>query len=361
MTRISTFRSSPRAGAAALALALALALAVACPAPAQAFFQQTKLEGTVGRDLGGVWLSVQQVAPEFRISVPKPPAGGLPVEVGPLPAELAPLIDRDQGGVVVTSCREPGFCSDNAILVGDILTKINGDLLKDVAAFRAANGRVVDILVVSIRRPALKMTTARLLKVKFERRGREAADSSVEEESLDVRVLDAKLPFLDQLEETRRTHELFRPTARQLEDLGKGWAELPANDPPILFHGEHRFASKDSFDEALAADDSLGRSSHALLMNLDGNPAKGGGKLVDVYGLESLGDKELSGNYVSVAMASAPFPINVEFKGRFVMTRIADWSDADDKLREKADSKKEHGDFFNKICKGPLGVAIHQI
>ena len=65
----------------------ALSAVLASPLPAAAFFQSTKLEGTIGSDIGGVWLSVQQVMPEFRINYPKPAGGkAVPVEAGPIPS-----------------------------------------------------------------------------------------------------------------------------------------------------------------------------------------------------------------------------------------------------------------------------------
>jgi hypothetical protein len=58
----------------------ALSLVLAFPNPASAFFQNTKLEGTIGSDIGGVWLDMHHVMPEFRITYSKP-ATGKPVPV----------------------------------------------------------------------------------------------------------------------------------------------------------------------------------------------------------------------------------------------------------------------------------------
>src|SRR5689334_2903820 len=63
MTRLPnlTLGKGSRRGLAASALAVSLV----APTQASAFFQQTSLEGTLGTDLGGIWLSVQNVMPEF--------------------------------------------------------------------------------------------------------------------------------------------------------------------------------------------------------------------------------------------------------------------------------------------------------
>ena len=42
---------------------------------------------------------------------------------------------------------------------------------------------------------------------------------------------------------------------------------------------------------------------------------------------------------------TTPFPINIEFKGRFEMTKIAEWSDQDDKNRAAAEAKKPKEDL----------------
>jgi hypothetical protein len=104
--------------------------------------------------------------------------------------------------------------------------------------------------------------------------------------------------------------------------------------------------SKSAYDESLLADKSLQNASFAVVMDLKSNPGRGGGgQVIDVYGIESLDSKKMSGSYVSVTMANAPFPINIEFKGRFEMTKVAEWSDEDDKLRAAEDAKRPKEDL----------------
>lgn len=329
------------------ALTAALAGALLLPTTSQAFFQQTRLEGTVGSDIGGVWLSSQQVMPEFRINFPKPTDGTppVPVKVGPIPADLEPLTGKNPAGVSIVDCGSSGFCADNGLVVGDILIRVNSTELTDTASFEKAVENLPPQVMLSVRRPALRNSTARLMKIKYDREGKETSEGSIVQEKLDIRVLDVKLPFAADLEATRLSHQFYVPSAELLEKLGKNWSDVPNNEPLFLFRGDHRFVARSDFDEALSEDAALRKASHAIVMDMDGNPGAGGGKVIDIYGIESIGKDVIEGNYVTVTIASAPFPINVEFKGRFRMTRIADWSNADEKKQAAADAKKPAEDL----------------
>jgi len=329
----------------------ALAVALVTPTPSSAFFQQTKLEGPVGTDLGGVWLSIQHLMPEFRISYKKPAAGpAVPVEVGPVPPEMEPVTGKKSVGVVITGCPDNSFCSENGLLVGDMVIAINSNPIADVAAFEKALANPAPTVLLSIRRPALKMSTARLLKIRYATGQKEAEGTSIAQEELDVRLLDLALPFADAIEKSRKTHELFEPSAADMESLGAKWFELLPSRPIVFVNGKHRFVAKSAFDEALASDKSLADSKYALIMDLGGNPIKGGGgQLIDVYGIESADEKTMAGNYVSVTMANAPFPISIEFKGRFHMTKIAEWSDKDDKAHAAREAAKPPAEDLSKF------------
>jgi len=316
-------------------MAGALTATLVTPSVSLAFFQQTKLEGGVGTDIGGVWLSIQHQMPEFRISYPKPPNGpAAPFEVGPLGSDVEPLTGKNAPGVAITKCIDAGFCNDNGILVGDIVIAINSNPMTDVASFEAALANPAPTILLSMRRPALAMSTTRLFKIQYKSTAKEVEGASEAAEQVDVQLLDVALPFADEVEKSRQAHVLFKPSEAQSEALAKNWFELPISKPMVFIKGSHRFVAQAAFDESLASDKSLAKSKFAMLLNMQGNPTKGGGgQIVDVYGIESMEAKKMTGNYVSVTMASAPFPIHIEFKGRFEMTRIADWSDEDEKAR----------------------------
>lgn len=320
----------------------AIAAALLLPTPSPAFFQSTSLEGTVGTDIGGVWLSMQQLMPEFRITYPKSSTNrAMPFAVAPVPADLEPVTGKNPGGVVITDCLDAALCAENSLLIGDMVIKVNSTDITDVASFEKAFENLPATVLLSVRRPALKMSTARLLKIRYSTEGKETAEGSVQQEKLILNVLDVALPFADALEATRQSHAFFQPSAAQLETLGKTWFELPENQPLRMMKAGHRFVAQSSFDDALAGDKSLVNSKYAVIMDMDGNPVQGAaGKVIDVYGIESVNGDTMDGSYVTVTMASAPFPINVEFKGRFHMTRVAPWSDEDDKLRAKRSQGK---------------------
>lgn len=349
MSRLVSNATLPRSGHRWLVAAVAATFLA--PTPAPAFFQQTKLEGSVGMDVGGVWLSVQQMMPEFRITFPKPKDGAsLPLEVGPIPADLEPVAGKNAPGVVITGCGAGSFCSENGLLIGDILLKVGPTEITDVASYKTALGSLPPSVLLSVRRPALRNTTARLVKIKYAAKGDDnAAESSITQEKLDVRVLDVVLPFSDDLDKTRQSHQTFQPSPADLTALGRKWFELPLRDPQLIMNASHRFVAKDNFDEALANDKALTNARYAMIMDMDGNAARGsGGKTIDVYGIESLDSKTMEGSYVSVTIASAPFPINIEFKGRFRMTRIADYSDQDDKYQAEHSPHRKPAEDLSK-------------
>jgi hypothetical protein len=327
----------------------ALAASLLAPTQAPAFFQQTSLEGTLGTDVGGVWLSVHHIVPEFRISYPKPTSGpAVPIEVGPVTPELFRLVGEKPIGVVITKCVENTFCSENGVLVGDVIVEVNSRPTPDVAAFQEATSNPPQMVLLSIRRPALQMSTVRLFKVKYGAGQTKGAGegTSTAEETLDIRLLDVKLPLDENVEKSRTGHTLVVPTPEELETIGRTWAELPAQTPLRYATGKHRFVARAAYDESLLSDKNLQNASFAIVMDLKSNPSRGGGgQVIDVYGIESLDSKKMSGSYVSVTMANAPFPINIEFKGRFEMTRIADWSDVDEKKRAIEDAKRPKEDL----------------
>lgn len=326
-----------RVAAAAVAGAIGVLLA---PGRAPAFLQQTTVEGPVGADIAGVWLSVQQILPEFRVQYPRPAEGRpVPFKVGPIPADLEPVIGKNARGVVITELTDAGTCAEYGIIAGDVVLKLNSSEMADVTAFEQALKTVPQTVMLTIRRPAIQMTTARLIKIKYSAStGGQEGMSAIGSENADVQLLDVKLPFSDKLEETRRTHRLWQPSKSDLESLADSWPTLPPSDPLLFMKAKHRLVAAGNYDEALSDDESLKGSKQALLMDLDGSPVRGasGGKIIDVYGFQSQTPQRIEGSYVTVAMAAAPFPINVEFKGRFVMTRIADWSDKDDQIRKAA-------------------------
>lgn len=352
----SHFRVRPCRHRRAAAVAAAIGMLL-LPGRAAAFLQQTNVEGAVGGDIGGVWLSVQQILPEFRIQYPRPTEGRpVPFKAGPIPADLEAVTGKHPKGVTVTELTDAGKCAEFGIFAGDIVTKLNSTELVDAASFEQALTTLPQMIVLTIRRPALNMTTARLIKIRYSasKAGSEGI-SAIGSETVDVQLLDVALPFADKLEETRRTHQLWQASASDIQSLTDTWGNLAPSDPPMFMNGKNRLVAASNFDEALSADESLRDSKLAMVVDLQGNPVRGssGGKTVDVYGFESLAPQRIEGTYVTVSMASAPFPINVEFKGRFVMTKVAEWSDKDEQARKAAAAEKKPKEDLNAYKLAP--------
>lgn len=357
MTRVSISFSRNRAGrqrhrrAAAAAAVAGIGTAVLIAGQAAAFIQQTTVEGPIGGDIGGVWLAVQQILPEFRIQYPRPAEGRpVPFKVGPIPAELEPITGKNPNGVAITELIDAGKCAEYSLMAGDLVVKLNSTLITDVASFEKSLSDLPQTVVLTVRRPAIQLTTARLVKIKYTAGKSESEGmSAVTGEKADVRILDVVLPFSEKLDETRKTHKVWQPSEADIKSLAQSWAELPPSDPPIFMRGTHRLVAASNFDDALSSDETLKSSKLALIADLEGAPVRGAGssKSIDMYGWESVTPQRIEGTYVTVTMAAAPFPINIEFKGRFVMTRVADWSDKDDQRRKESDKKpKENLDSY---------------
>jgi hypothetical protein len=110
-------------------------------------------------------------------------------------------------------------------------------------------------------------------------------------------------------------------------------------------------------DASLRQDDNLTDSSFAIVSTLKGNPlGGGGGQNIAIYGFEKVGSETASGTYVESTLATAPFPISIEFNGRFELTKLAPYSDKDVEFltaRAQADAKKSQAEESRKIELAP--------
>ena len=330
-------------------LALTIAAAVVVPRPAGGFFQRTTLEGLIGNDVGGVWLSVHHLLPTFRLRLDRAaedrPA---PFDVGPISDELANAFPDAPAGVEIVKFDDPGFSARFGIFAGDVITKVNTIEVANVEEYEAALKEVKEWFMITIRRGSLRFSSARLMKFEYN------ADESLEDgvsvpvEKFNVRVVDGDLPFGAELLETRRTHEFFELSDEHREALTQNWHRLPIADNSPFVNGEHRVVTVDLYDKSLRDDKTLDGSVFAIVSQLKGNPlAGGGGATIGVYGVRDIGEKSITGSYVESTMASAPFPISIEFHGSFEMTRIDDFSNKDSEFRIAEAKKKrvhEEGD-----------------
>jgi hypothetical protein len=323
-----------------------LVAAAARPDTAQAFYQKTTLEGTLGQDVSGVWLVVQNVMPSFRVRLDRDPKTITPFKVGPVPKELAPAVGRNLKGVVIKEFTEPGAGDKYGIFVGDVITKLNTSTIGDEKDFAKALEDVKEWFLISVERPALKFTSARIVKIKYSAAEKETEGvSQLAGEQVEVRVSETDLPFRDEIDAAKAKASFFTPTKAQIEELKASWFKLPLPKQVPFVNGEHRVVAAGSYDASMRADDNLKDSFFAIVSTLQGNPmAGGGGRNIAIYGFEKIDANFASGSYVESTLATAPFPISIEFDGRFEMTKLAPYSEKDVEFQSaaaKRDAEKQ--------------------
>lgn len=316
----------------ALAFALYVFGATAIATPAEAFLQTTTTEGTIGKDVGGVWLAVQHIMPLFRVRLDRAsPEKAAPFEVGPIEGDVAALFVGTPAGVVITKMADPGLSARIGVFEGDIITKVNSSVVTDVASYEKAIESVKEWFLVTIRRTGLKYSTARIVKISYEAQEGEMADGTtgLASEKLQIRFGEQVLPFAKEVEKTRESHKLFTPDEKALASLASDWWKLPSPPKPVIVNAEHRVVAEPMYDSALREDDNLRGTIFAVISTIQGNPLVGGGKTISIYGFHDVGAKKMSGSYIETTLAQAPFPISIEFSGSFSMTKIAPYSDKD--------------------------------
>lgn len=318
----------------------------ATPRPAASFFQKSTVEGTIGRDIGGVWLSVQHLMPMFRVRLDRGTDRIAPFDVGPIGKDLGLLFGGDPAGVVITKMADPTISASIGIFEGDVITRINNRPVVDVPSYEKALATVDKWFLATIKRSGLAYTTARLVKIKYAAREGELEDGTtgIAEETIAIDFLDGVLPFADALEKTRQSHELFVPDEDQVKSLVADWWKLPEPEKAGFVNGDHRIVAEHNYDTALRQDENLNGTSFAVVSTLIGNPlAGGGGKTISVYGFLGDSSGQLTGTYVETTLAQAPFPISIEFSGSFTMTRLDGYSDKDreHKLTKVVTEQKE--------------------
>jgi len=307
------------------------AATVVAPLGAEAFYQKTDVEGTLAEDIGGIWLAVYHMAPTFRVRVDTVEETKAPWKVGPLGSDLVLLMGENPRGVVITEIPDPSTTGKYSLFPGDIIIKVNTVLVNNVDDYNAALQDVKEWFLVTIRRPQLQNSKARLLKIKYEAdEVEENGSSTIGNERVTFRVLLNQLPFEDEIEQARQARKLYEVNAEQIDGLRETWFDLAVPEMSPFVSGEHRIVAADDYDQSLRRDDALRDTRFAIISQLKGNPLAGQvGQKIGIYGVLSISDGKIVGTYVESSMASAPFPISIDFNGTFTMTRIDDYSDKD--------------------------------
>jgi hypothetical protein len=107
----------------------------------------------------------------------------------------------------------------------------------------------------------------------------------------------------------------------------------------------------------LRQDENLKGTLFAIISTLQGNPiAGGGGRSIAIYGFDKVDADRAGGTYVESTLATAPFPISIEFNGRFEMIKIGPFSNQDVEFRmvqTKAEGKKKQEEESRKFELAP--------
>ncbi len=318
-------------GSRTLGLAVALGFMLVFSAgPAGAFLQETTVRGTIGADIGGIWLALHDLAPSFRVRVDRIEGDSvMPFRVAEAGPETAQVVGA-RGGVVISQLIDPKAGGKYGIFEGDIITKVNTAQVRSLADYDKAISGIKKYGLIMIRRPSLASTRARLLKIRYRPvEGEVDGTSAIVGEDISVHAKDVVLPFSEQLEKSVRKRELWSPSEADLKNLATTWHELVAPKRATFVGGDFEVIGAAAYDPTQRKDVELEDTSFAIIANMAGNPLTGGGSVIGIYGIRETGLGKLSGSYVEATLASAPFPISVDFNGTFRMIRLADYSTKD--------------------------------
>ena len=327
--------------------ALALALTAVLAAPAQGFLQTTKSRGVLGADIGGIWLALHHMAPTFRVRVEREDEKTpMPFEVAPLSPDLAPLAGDPPLGVAIKSFRDSGASGRYGILAGDLVIKVNAAVVRNMADWEKALTSVGNYALVTIRRPRLVQTRARLLKISYAATEAESEGTSqIASERITMRVLDVVLPFEKELSEASTRRLLWRPKPEQLKRLAAVWHRLEDRKRPMFVGGEHEMVGRSDYSATERKDETLEGTLFSIVSKMRSNPLGGGGTNISIYGVRTAAPDSITGNFVESTLANAPFPISVDFGGTFSMTRIDGFSDRDLKYRKSLTAEKVEKEY----------------
>lgn len=323
--------------------ALAAAIFFLTPLPAaNAFYQTTVTEGILGHNLDGVWFVEHHMMPEFRVRLEREKVG-IPFEVGPIDLEQAAFTGQSVGGVQIAKITDSSVAASLGLFQGDLITQVNQDKLTDgVKSYQATLAKGTPALLLSVRRPKLKLNSVAVVKIRYQAKQAEVdGQSRIVEESVRWNYLDLKLPFADELEQARQKGAIWHISDAQFKDLRKNWWKIDPKDPPTFVKGEHRLVAPEAYDSSLRLDDNVKDALFALVTVETSNPLAGTpGRQISSYGFRRVTPDDVTGTYVQATLANAPFPISLQFKGVFRMRKLADYSDKDVARRTTAEKKQ---------------------
>lgn len=155
----------------------------------------------------------------------------------------------------------------------------------------------------------------------------------------DVQVRFVQLPpsIAGPYDAATKERKSWTPTPHDLDVIAAEWDTLPEQDRGFA-DLEIKLIGQDAFDDTVKGEDRLKDST--WIAQVTGNFRPGGGRPVrevSIFGANAKTDDGWSGNYMSVAVANAPFPVPIQLGGTFrmwkvdtrpargILSRIGDW------------------------------------
>jgi hypothetical protein len=126
----------------------------------------------------------------------------------------------------------------------------------------------------------------------------------------------------DALSQANAAGQPWKPSPADLAQIRAAWNDLPAADAHVA-RVTNEIAARDGFDDDLKSE---ARTKDAMWVMRQRQDFDASGapviRQVAVYSILTPSDGDFTGNFDSVTLAAAPFPLPVPFKGTFRLYRL---------------------------------------
>jgi hypothetical protein len=288
-----------------VAAALALGLVAA---RGFAFVESTETQGELPREISGIWLVVNHI--EFANPTPSPgeptPAPSPAAEsnryfnvVNLLRVVHFPKAEADKRRAADVKMEEASIEKAKQLVAEEEKKAIpvqteSGDVQSDV--------RVVVPSVPEKRRPGTG-------------------------DDVDIFLLDVAFPksIQDEIDKAQKAQKPWNPSDKDLALLKSSWSTLKPSGRDEYSKIEWKVTAKDKYDDNYQVDETTKDAPFAIAANEEMIPKPNVPKTnILVYGVAEMKDNKMSGKHTRAMMASAPFPLPIEMRGKFDMYKVAD-------------------------------------
>lgn len=320
MTSQTTWRTTVLAAVATIALAPGLALG---------FPESTETQGEIPADLNGVWLVVHHL--RFNAPIPSP-SPGAKADQPPRTFNVVNLLKmRHLKKAEAQKIRD----AKDARLEAS-MKKAEAIIAKEHEKnppTQTAEGKIEGgprVIVPQVPHPP-------------------GYDPTMHEgDSVEVFLLDVPMPeSIDEaFQGAQKTEQPFEPTDKQLALLRSSWQRLEPRKESEYGRIEWKAIEAKYFDQGMQADPNVQGAKFVIsgTQSMAPRPGQPNQNIV-VYGVRDVAEERMTGGHVRAMMATAPFPVPIEFKGTFVMFRVADLPEDEAGVagakKAAADSKKD--------------------